>query len=128
MYLNGIISKLVTEFACDSLQQWREEVGQFLITLHLIAFFIIQLTFFADVHISLTGKNVHAKFYLADNSAVDIISDNMGDLVNQLKDRGFTLTDEVMKREEKQTNKVVEEVFESDKEQSVKRYTFDVRM
>jgi hypothetical protein len=33
-----------------------------------------------------------------------------------------------MKREEKQTNKVVEEVFESDKEQSVKRYTFDVRM
>ncbi len=81
-----------------------------------------------DVHISLTGKNVHAKFYLADNSAVDIISDNMGDLVNQLKDRGFTLTDEVMKREEKQTNKVVEEVFESDKEQSVKRYTFDVRM
>ncbi len=82
-----------------------------------------------DVHVSLNGKKVHARFYLEDNVAVDIVSDNIEDLADKLSDRGFTLSNEVVKKEKPKTNMVLDEVFDTeDKEQSVKRYTFDIRM
>ena len=81
-----------------------------------------------DIHVSLHDKKVHARFYMADNEAVDIVAGNIDELGDKLAARGFSLSNEVVKREEKSSNKVIEEVFDIDKEQSVKRYTFDVRM
>ncbi len=81
-----------------------------------------------DIHVSLHNKKVHARFYMEDNEAVDIVVENIEELRDKLATRGFSLSNEVVKREEKSSNKVLEEVLEIDKEQSVKRYTFDVRM
>lgn len=85
-----------------------------------------------DVHVSLHGKNVHARFYLDDDRSVEIVGANMSELVGKLHERGFELTDEVVKKTKPQSNMVVDEIIDSndgeDKEKSIKRYTFDMRM
>ena len=82
-----------------------------------------------DVKITLTGSNVHARFYLNDQESVDIVTNNMNDLAKQLGLRGFSLTDEVLKRsKEESINKVIDEIIDENAEKSIKRYTFDARM
>lgn len=81
-----------------------------------------------DVKVTLTGSNVHARFYLNDQESVDIVADNMKMLAGQLADRGFSLTNEVVKRQPADSiNKVVDEVVDENAERSIKRYTFDAR-
>lgn len=81
-----------------------------------------------DVKVTLTGSNVHARFYLNDQDSVDIVADNMNTLAKQLADRGFSLTNEVVKRQPKESiNKVVDEVIDENAEKSIRRYTFDAR-
>ncbi len=81
-----------------------------------------------DVKVTLTGSNVHARFYLNDQDSVDIVADNMNMLAKQLADRGFSLTNEVVKRQPQESiNKVVDEVIDENAEKSIKRYTFDAR-
>ena len=81
-----------------------------------------------DVHVTLTGSNVNARFYLNDQESVDIVADNINQLVKQLADRGFSLTNEVIKRQPQESiNKVVDEVIDENAERSIKRYTFDAR-
>lgn len=81
-----------------------------------------------DVKITLTGSNVHARFYLNDQDSVDIVADNMNTLAKQLADRGFSLTNEVVKRQPQESiNKVVDEVIDENAEKSIRRYTFDAR-
>ena len=81
-----------------------------------------------DVHVTLTGSNVNARFYLNDQESVDIVSDNINQLAKQLADRGFSLTNEVIKRQPQESiNKVVDEVIDENAERSIKRYTFDAR-
>ena len=81
-----------------------------------------------DVKVTLTGSNVHARFYLNDQDSVDIVADNMKTLAKQLADRGFSLTNEVVKRQPQESiNKVVDEVIDENAEKSIRRYTFDAR-
>lgn len=81
-----------------------------------------------DVKVTLTGSNVHARFYLNDQDSVDIVADNMNTLTKQLADRGFSLTNEVVKRQPQESiNKVVDEVIDENAEKSIRRYTFDAR-
>ncbi len=81
-----------------------------------------------DVHVTLTGTNVNARFYLDDQDSVDIVTNNMNQLAKQLADRGFSLTNEVVKRQPQESiNKVVDEVIDENAERSIKRYTFDAR-
>ena len=81
-----------------------------------------------DVKVTLTGSNVHARFYLNDQDSVDIVADNMNTLAKQLADRGFSLTNEVVKRQPQESiNKVVDEVIDENAEKSIRRYTFDDR-
>ena len=81
-----------------------------------------------DVKVTLTGSNVHARFYLNDQGSVDIITEHMDQLARQLADRGFSLTNEVVKRQPQESiNKVVDEIIDENAERSIKRYTFDAR-
>lgn len=82
-----------------------------------------------DVKVTLTGTNVNARFYLNDQQSVDIVTENMEQLAKQLADRGFSLTNEVVKRQPQDSiNKVVDEIIDENAERSIKRYTFDARM
>ena len=59
---------------------------------------------------------------------MDIVADNMNTLAKQLADRGFSLTNEVVKRQPQESiNKVVDEVIDENAEKSIRRYTFDAR-
>lgn len=81
-----------------------------------------------DVHVTLTGTNVNARFYLDDQTSVDIVTENINQLAKQLSDRGFSLTNEVVKRQPQESiNKVVDEIIDENAERSIKRYTFDAR-
>jgi hypothetical protein len=82
-----------------------------------------------DIKVTLTGSNVNARFYLNDQQSVDIVADNMEELADQLRERGFTLTNEVVKRQPQASiNQVVDEIIDENAEKSIKRYTFDVKM
>lgn len=82
-----------------------------------------------DIKVTLTGSNVNARFYLNDQESVDIVANNMTELAKQLADRGFSLTNKVIKREPQQSvNQVVDEIIDENAERSIKRYTFDARM
>lgn len=81
-----------------------------------------------DVHVTLTGTNVNARFYLDDQTSVEIVSEHINQLAKQLADRGFSLTNEVIKRQPQESiNKVVDEIIDENAERSIKRYTFDAR-
>ncbi|MBE5925240.1 MAG: flagellar hook-length control protein FliK [Lachnospiraceae bacterium] len=81
-----------------------------------------------DVKVTLTGTNVNARFYLNDKESVEIVANNMGQLADKLAERGFTLTNEVVKRESSEpANKVVNEFIDSNAERSIKRFTFDAK-
>lgn len=82
-----------------------------------------------DVKVTLTGLNVHARFYFNEQESVDIVVENMEQLEESLKKRGFSLSNEVVKRQPKESiNKVVDEIIDENAEKSVKRFTFDVKM
>lgn len=81
-----------------------------------------------DVHVTLTGTNVNARFYLDDQDSVDIVTNHINQLAKQLADRGFSLTNEVVKRQPQESiNKVVDEIIDENAERSIRRYTFDAR-
>lgn len=82
-----------------------------------------------DIKVTLTGNNVNARFYLNDQKSVEIMTENMKQLESKLKERGFSLTNEVVKRQPAESiNKVVDEIVDENAEKSIKRYTFDVKM
>ncbi|MGN0437997.1 MAG: flagellar hook-length control protein FliK [Lachnospiraceae bacterium] len=81
-----------------------------------------------DVKVTLTKTNVHARFYLDDEISVEILENHMDELAKQLGLRGFSLTNEVVKRTPAQSiNQVVDEIIDENAEKSIKRYTFDAR-
>ncbi len=84
-----------------------------------------------DVHVSLRGSTVHTRFYVEDEESARIIDEHMTILEKAINDNGFSLTNEVITREPTLNtgdNMVIKEMFGDDLEQSVKRYTFDIRM
>ncbi|MDD6071801.1 MAG: flagellar hook-length control protein FliK [Clostridiales bacterium] len=81
-----------------------------------------------DIKVTLTGTNVNARFYLNDQQSVDIVAENMDQLESRLLERGFSLSNEVVKRQPQESiNKVVDEIIDENAERSIKRYTFDMR-
>ena len=83
-----------------------------------------------DVHVSLHGGIVHTRFYVEDEESARIIDEHMSMLEKAINESGYQLTNEVINREasdNKQINAVVNEMFDSELEKSVKRYSFDVR-
>lgn len=84
-----------------------------------------------DVHVSLHGTSVHTKFYVEDESSAKIIDEHMTMLEKAINENGYSLTNEVIAREpalNSTGNMVVDKMLGKDLEQSVKRYSFDVRM
>lgn len=84
-----------------------------------------------DVHVSLNGSTVHTRFYVEDEISAKIIDEHMTMLEKAVNESGLSLTNEVITREpslNKVHNMVVDEMLGSELEQSVKRYSFDVRM
>ena len=79
-----------------------------------------------DVHVALNNQKVSTKFYLKDDSALDLIAQNIGILNKRLEDRGYTMNAEFMYREE-ETN-MLEEVLKQGKTISaLAGYSFDAR-
>lgn len=84
-----------------------------------------------DVHVSLHGSTVHTRFYVDDEISARIIDEHMTMLERAINENGLSLTNEVITREPSintRPNMVVDEMLGSELEQSVKRYSFDVRM
>jgi hypothetical protein len=84
-----------------------------------------------DVHVSLSGNVVHTRFYVDDEESANIIDQHMTMLEKAMNDTGYSLTNEVVARNTGETstgNKVVDELLGKDLEQSIKRYSFDVKM
>lgn len=80
-----------------------------------------------DVYVSLNNnQKVSTKFYLQDDSALDLIAQNIHILNERLERRGYSMSAEFINREEK-TN-VMEEILKQDKNISVLAgYSFDAR-
>lgn len=79
-----------------------------------------------DVYVALVNQKVSTKFYLKDESALDLIEKNINILNERLMSRGYSMSAEFVNRE-KQTN-VMEEILKQDKNISVLAgYSFDAR-
>lgn len=79
-----------------------------------------------DIYINMSGNQLSAKFSFQDNSAIELVEDNLEILVNRLKDKGYHMSASVTPIEKEQD--FVEDFLEQDKvTTSLKRYAFDVR-
>ncbi len=79
-----------------------------------------------DVHVSLRNQKVSTKFYLQDDSSLDLIAQNIDVLNERLARRGYTMSAEFINRDEN-TN-VMDEILKQGKNVSVLAgYSFDAR-
>lgn len=79
-----------------------------------------------DVHVTLSNQKVSTKFYLQDDSALDLIEQNINILNERLEKRGYSMNAEFINREGN-TN-VMEEILKQDKNISrLSGYSFDAR-
>lgn len=79
-----------------------------------------------DVHVSLNHQKVSTKFYLQDESALELIAQNIHILNERLENRGYSMNAEFISREG--TTNVMEEILSQDKNISVLAgYSFDAR-
>ena len=79
-----------------------------------------------DVYVTLVNQKVSTKFYLKDDSALDLIAENIHILNERLEDRGYSMSAEFVSRDEKVN--VMEEILKQDKNISVLAgYSFDAR-
>ncbi|MBQ8413471.1 MAG: flagellar hook-length control protein FliK [Lachnospiraceae bacterium] len=84
-----------------------------------------------DVHVSLRGNMVHTKFYVEDEISAKLLDEHMTILEKAVNETGYSLSNEVITRTptlNTSGNMVVDEILGKDLEQTVKRYSFDVRM
>lgn len=79
-----------------------------------------------DVHVSLNNQKVSTRFYLQDDSALDLIARNISILNKRLEDRGYSMNAEFINKEENTT--VMDEILKQGKNVSVLAgYSFDAR-
>ena len=78
-----------------------------------------------DIHLSLTGKSVAAKFYLEEEVSKQITQNNLHSLSDALAKKGYSLSSEVLTRETKPDP--VKEFMQDTTTPFMKRYTFDIR-
>lgn len=81
-----------------------------------------------DVHVSLKDSNVSTKFYLRDDSAIDLIADHIDILNERLNKRGYSMNASFVKKGEEDSDNVMEEILKQNKNISVlSGYSFDAR-
>lgn len=79
-----------------------------------------------DIYLDLKDQHLTSKFYLEDESAMNIISSNLYQLEEVLKKKGYILNTEVFKRK-KEVN-IIEDILKADTQaSSMTRYRFDLR-
>ena len=78
-----------------------------------------------DIHLSLTGKSVAAKFYLEAELSKQVTQSNLPSLSEALAKKGYSLSSEVLTRETKPDP--VKEFMQDAQAPLMKRYTFDIR-
>ncbi len=79
-----------------------------------------------DVHVALTDQKVSTKFYLKDDSALDLIEAHIDLLNARLEKRGYSMNAQFIVKEE--DKRVMDEILEQNKNISVLAgYSFDAR-
>jgi hypothetical protein len=74
----------------------------------------------------MTSQKVATKFYLQDDSALDLIADNIDILNKRLSDRGYSMNAEFINKEE--GTSVMDEILKQGKNISaLAGYSFDAR-
>ncbi len=100
----------------------RENDGNLSVLLHLD----MEVLGTTDIYINMKGNQVSAKFNLQNKKAMELVANNLEQLVDQLKEKGYQMSASVGKIEKEQD--FVEDFLEKDKvSTSLKRYAFDVR-
>ncbi len=80
-----------------------------------------------DVHVSMKESKVATQFYLQDDSALDLIAENIDMLNQRLEKRGYSMNASFILREDTSEN-VMEEILKQEKNISlISGYSFDVR-
>lgn len=80
-----------------------------------------------DVYVAMEQQKVSTKFYLSNDSVIDLIAANIHFLNERLEKRGYSMTSEIVERDPKKKT-VVEELLDAEKGVSVmSSYSFDVR-
>ncbi len=78
-----------------------------------------------DVHLSLLRQNVTAKFYLEEQDAQELVSEQLPSLTEALRQKGYTLNAQVMKREKEPD--IVADFLDGGEAAPMKRFRFDIR-
>lgn len=78
-----------------------------------------------DIHLSLLRQNVTAKFYLAEQDAQELVSEQLPSLTEALRQKGYTLNAQVMKREKEPD--IVADFLDGGDAAPMKRFRFDIR-
>lgn len=79
-----------------------------------------------DVHVALTDQKVSTKFYLKDDSALDLIAGHIDQLNEHLNKRGYSMDAQFLHKED--DSNVMDEILEQNKNISVlSGYSFDAR-
>lgn len=79
-----------------------------------------------DVYVAMQNQNVSTKFYLQDDSALDLIAENIHVLNERLNSRGYSMSCEFIAKEGEKS--AMEEMLEANKNVSVlASYSFDAR-
>ena len=79
-----------------------------------------------DVHVSLNNQKVSTKFYLEDDSSLDLIANHIDMLNERLERRGYSMNAEFLTRDG--TQNVMDEMLSQSKNISVLAgYSFDAR-
>lgn len=80
-----------------------------------------------DVHVSLNDTKVATQFYLQDDSALDLIAENIDMLNERLEKRGYSMSASFIHRED-ESETVMEVILKQEKNISlISGYSFDVR-
>ena len=81
-----------------------------------------------DVHVTLNDTKVATQFFLKDDSALDLIAQNIDMLNKRLEKKGYSASASFIKREEENSESIVEEILSQEKNISVlSGYSFDAR-
>lgn len=81
-----------------------------------------------DVHVSLKETKVATQFFLKDDSALDLIAEHIDMLSKRLERRGYSMSASFIKREEEDSENIMEEILKQEKNISVlSGYSFDAR-
>lgn len=78
-----------------------------------------------DVHLTLLQQNVAAKFYLTEETAQALVTEELPLLTAALLKKGYTLNAQVMQREKEPD--IVNDFMEGGEAVSMKRFRFDIR-